>query len=339
MNYKLLEILEKDFKKNFEKNIASRYWHRRTEKILKDLKERGMKDFRGHNRGIGIGFSDHKNVDIRNILGRKEKLFSKFFFFNFLKSIFEKQLKLTKFYCEYALLFKKKYYENSNIVKNLLDKYRFDDTCKWGAVDKINFKNQEIAIIYLLMANRIDFINKKINLTNIKSYCEIGSGFGANIHFLLTNFTNIKKIVCIDIFPTIYILTEYLKLIYGSKVKDYTHFLNKNEITFENNDELEIICLPNWEIGKIKTKFDHLHNAHSFVEMSSDQLKEYNEKIFLPLTQSASFVFYQREIEEKIYDSSQVLEFFSAKFENFEIPLIENFNRNDEVAIFKNKSY
>ena len=122
-------------------------------------------------------------------------------------------------------------------------------------------------------------------------------------------------------------------------MKDYTHFLNKNEITFENNDELEIICLPNWEISKIKTKFDHLNNAHSFVEMSSDQLKEYNEKIFLPLTQSASFVFYQREIEEKIYDSSQVLEFFSAKFENFEIPLIENFNRNDEVAIFKNKSY
>ena len=44
------------------------------------------------------------------------------------------------------------------------------------------------------MANRIDHINKSINLNDCHSLLEIGGGFAANIHFLLSNFTNLKKI-------------------------------------------------------------------------------------------------------------------------------------------------
>ena len=269
------------------------------------------------------------------MLGNKEKLFSNIFNFGIFKSIYDQQIKLTKFYCDYSLKFKKIYYENSEIVKDLLSIYKFDDTCKWGSVDKINFNNNDIAIMYLLMANRINFINRKINLSKINSFCEIGSGFGANIHFLVTNFPNIKKIICIDIFPTIYVLSEYLKSIYGNKVKDYLYFKNKKEIIFENNDELEIFCVPNWEINKINCQIDHLHNAHSFVEMSSEQLKLYNDKIFQPYTKSASFVFYQRNIKERIFDPQDVLKYFPAKFVNYEIPLIENFSKSDQLAIFK----
>ena len=336
MNIKLLNLLENDFKKNFSSSIASRYWHRRTNKILRDLKKRGMEGFRGFNRGIGIGFSDHKSVDIRNVLGTKEKLFSYIFNFGFFNSIFSEQLKLTKFYCETSLIFKKNYYENSEITKKLLNKYKFENTCSWGAVDKINYKNNEIASIYLLMANRMNFINQKIDLAKIGSFCEIGSGFGANVHFLQTNFKNIKKIICLDIFPTIFILTEYLKSIYGEAVKDYTYIKKNDKIEFEDNDKLEIFCVPNWDAGKIKSEIDHLHNAHSFVEMSSEQLKIYNEKIFEPYTKSSSFVFYQREIKEKIFEINEILKYFPAKFENYELPLIENFKKSDQVFIFKN---
>ncbi len=335
MNLELLKILEADFKKNFSKTIASRYWHRRTNKIINNLKKKGMEDFRASNSGVGIGFSDHKNTDIRNVLGIREKLFSNFFNFGIFKKIYDQQIKLTKFYCDYGLNFKKSYYENNEIVKDLLNIYKFENTCKWGAVDKINFNNNDIAIIYLLMANRINFINKKINLSKINSFCEIGSGFGANIHFLQTNFLNVKKIICIDIFPTIFILTEYLKSIYGNKVKDYSYFREQEEIKFESNDELEILCVPNWEINKIKCQIDHLHNAHSFVEMSSDQLKLYNNKIFQPYTKSASFVFYQRDIKEKTFNSREILQYFSASFENYELPLIESFKTNDQISIFQ----
>ena len=35
MKFELLKMLEADFKKNFTKTIASRYWHRRTNKMIK----------------------------------------------------------------------------------------------------------------------------------------------------------------------------------------------------------------------------------------------------------------------------------------------------------------
>ena len=70
--------------------------------------------------------------------------------------------------------------------------------------------------------------------------------------------------------------------------------------------------------------------------MSSEQLKIYNEKIFEPYTKSSSFVFYQREIKEKIFEINEILKYFPAKFENYELPLIENFKKSDQVFIFKN---
>jgi putative sugar O-methyltransferase len=142
------------------------------------------------------------------------------------------------------------------------------------------------------------------------------------------------KASCIDIFPTIFILTEYLKSIYGSSVKDNTHFKDKNEITFKDNDELEIYCLPNWEVSKIKTKIDHLHNAHSFVEMSLDQLTLYNDCIFEKYVKSASFLFYNRNIEERTLDYKVVLEKFSVNFKEYNLPLIEHFKEGDTLLVY-----
>ena len=45
------------------------------------------------------------------------------------------------------------------------------------------------------MAHRINNLSKYFNFKDIKSYFEIGGGFGSNIHFLITNFPNIKKIL------------------------------------------------------------------------------------------------------------------------------------------------
>tara|TARA_B110001452_G_scaffold140046_1_gene116382 strand:+ start:5147 stop:6157 length:1011 start_codon:yes stop_codon:yes gene_type:complete len=334
MNKELLITLKNDFKKNFKDNIASRYWNRRTNKILNELEKKGLNNFRGYNSGIGIGFADHRNLDIRNVLGRKEKLISQIFNFKIFKPIYSKQLKLTKYYSDSALIFKRFFFENSKISKNLLEKYNFDNTCNHGVLDKITYKNNEVAMLYLLMANRIDFINTKVNLNSIKSFCEIGSGFGANIHFILSNFKNIKKIICIDIFPTIFILTEYLQSIYGDRVKDYTYFKDKNEIIFKDDDELEIYCVPNWEVHKIKTKIDHLHNAHSFVEMSSDQLTLYNDCIFKKYVESASFLFYNRTIEERTLDYKIVSEKFSVNFKKYDLPLIEDFKISDTLLIY-----
>ena len=80
------------------------------------------------------------------------------------------------------------------------------------------------------MAHRIDILSKTFDFKNIKSFFEIGGGFGANIHFLLTNFSNIKKIIYLDVVPNIYVGPEYLKYFYGKSVKDYLNTYESKNI-------------------------------------------------------------------------------------------------------------
>ena len=75
---------------------------------------------------------------------------------------------------------------------------------------KFNSKdNKETSIVYIDMAHRIDVLSSQFDFTKIKSFFEIGGGFGANVHFLVTNFPNINKIIYLDIAPNIYLGTEF----------------------------------------------------------------------------------------------------------------------------------
>ena len=125
------------------------------------------------------------------------------------------------------------------------------------------------------MANRIENLSSKFDFSKIQSFFEIGGGFGANIHFLLTNFPNIKKIIYLDLVPNIFVGTEYLRRFYNESVKDYLVTKKLSKIEFENNDKLEIICIPPWEIEKLDIKIDHFHNAASFVEMPKKVIENY----------------------------------------------------------------
>ena len=69
------------------------------------------------------------------------------------------------------------------------------------------------------MADRVNKIAGIFDFNEIRSYFEIGGGFGANIHFLITNYPNIKKIIYLDAVPNIYVGTEYLKFHYKNKGK------------------------------------------------------------------------------------------------------------------------
>ena len=82
------------------------------------------------------------------------------------------------------------------------------------------------------MAHRIDILAKTFDFKNIKSFFEIGGGFGANIHFLLTNFPNIKKIIYLDAVPNIYVGSEYLRHFYGKSVQDYLNTCESEKISF-----------------------------------------------------------------------------------------------------------
>jgi len=176
------------------------------------------------------------------------------------------------------------------------------------------------------MADRIDKLSKSFNFKVTKSFFEIGGGFGANIHFLVTNFYNIKKILYLDTVPNIYVGTSYLKQHFGNNVKDYLELKNLNKISFSKNNELEILCIPPWLIEKVDAEIDHFHNAASFVEMPKIVIKNYVNFIKKFKIKEISLLSYDNFDSKTTFNPEQLNEFFDNKLKiSWKINLIEEY--------------
>jgi putative sugar O-methyltransferase len=108
---------------------------------------------------------------------------------------------------------------------------------------------------------------------------KLGGGFGINAHLLIENYPNIRKIIYLDIPPNLYVGTQYLKSFYGKCVKTYSETSKLGKIEFDSGDELEIICIAPHQIERLAVDVDIFQNSHSFVEMSSDIVKNYAKHI------------------------------------------------------------
>ena len=257
----LLAELIKDEKKSDKKLYSSGpYWEYKNRKTIYEIKKKGLKDFRGITTGIGTSFADNLVLDIRNELNFKGRVAGKIYSLPIIKKIFQRQLNLTKDYIDILIKNQGINYKNNQNVQGLIHKFKFENTTDFGCVQIFEYSNKNYSCHYLNMADRIDKLSKTFNFRNIKSFFEIGGGFGANIHFLVTNFPNIKKILYVDTVPNIYVGTEYLKHQYKEKVKDYLDLRDLDKIYFSNNDELEIFCIPPWSLEKVETEIDHFQH-------------------------------------------------------------------------------
>ena len=272
----LIDELIRDEKKNNKSLYSSGpYWDYKNSRAILEIQKKGIQDFRGLTAGIGTSFSDNEVLDVRNEYNIKGRIVGKIFSLPLLNIIFNSQLKLTKSYIHSYLLNKSLVYENDRNVHDLLKKYKFENTTEFGCISSFKYLNKKYSCHYLEMADRISKLSKQFNFNDISSLFEIGGGFGANIHFLITNFPNIKKILYLDVVPNIYVGTEYLRRFYKDNIKDYLDLKNLDTISFSKNNELEILCIPPWLIEKVDANIDHFHNAASFVEMPKKIVENY----------------------------------------------------------------
>lgn len=311
---KLLETLVKDEKMNDQVLYSSGpYWDYKNKRTLNEIKKKGIEDFRGLSTGIGTSFADNQVLDIRNELNFKGKIVAKFFSMPFIKKIFQSQINITRDHLKNYLINLAIVYKNNPLVQNLIKKYNFKNTTQFGCINKFKYLEKEYSTHYLDMAYRIENLSEKFDFKKIRTFFEIGGGFGANIHFLLTNFTNIKKVIYLDAVPNIYIGTEYLRHHFKDKVKDYLAVKNKGEICFENNEDLEIICIPPWEIERVNVKIDHFHNAASFVEMPEKSVKNYIKFVEKFDTKEVSLISYDGFDLNTTFDPNIMSNFFNTK--------------------------
>ena len=325
----LIDELIKDEKKNDRSLYSSGpYWDYKNSRAILEIKKKGIKDFRGLTAGIGTSFSDNEVLDVRNEYNIKGRIFGKIFSLPLLNIIFNSQLKLTKSYIKSFLLNKSIVYENDRNVHDLLKKYKFENTTEFGCVSSFKYLNKKYSCHYLEMADRINKLSKQFNFNDISSLFEIGGGFGANVHFLITNFPNIKKILYLDVVPNIYVGTQYLKRFYKDNIKDYSDLKNLDTISFSRNNELEILCIPPWLIEKVEANIDHFHNAASFVEMPKKVIKNYVKFIRKFNTKEISLISYDAFDLKTTFNPEELNVFFDNKlkvdWKNF---LIEGYNR------------
>ena len=332
---KLLKALVEDEKKNDKSQYSSGpYWDYKNKRTLNEVKKNGLSDFRGITKGIGTSFTDNLILDIRNELNLKGKIVSSFFSLPFINTIFKHQIAITKNHLNNHLKNLEITYKNNLSVQNLIKKYKFIETTKFGCLKKFKYFEKEYSIYYLDMAHRIENLSKKFDFSKVKSFFEIGGGFGANIHFLLTNFTNIKKVIYLDVVPNIYVGTEYLKYHFKDRVKDYLNTKGKKEIVFENNNDVEIICIPPWEIQKIDVKIDHFHNAASFVEMPEKVVKNYIKFVNKFKTKEISLISYDN-FDKQTFDPNLLSKLFYNKLNvTWENTLIEDYKRKEIYLTF-----
>ena len=318
MNTTLLNALVNDEKK-FNENLYSpgKYWKKKSDKILREIKRCGFQNFRGLNNGIGSSYTDSLIYDIRNELNYPLKFISLILKFPYLSNIFERQLHVTSSYIKKYLNYQNQAYNNERRVHDLIKKYSFNDTTQFGCLRKFNFKKKEYSVNYLKVAHRNDTIQKYIDFRNINTYMEIGGGFGSNIHFLITNFKNIKKIIYLDIVPNIFIGTLYLKNFFGDSVKDYNHFKNLDKISFSKDHKLEIFCIPPWCINRLDITIDHFHNSASFVEMPIEIVKNYSKYLYKNKMKSYSLISYLDYNPNTTFDPNILAEIFKDSEEKF----------------------
>lgn len=321
---KLIESLDNDQIKSNKLYKPGPYWSYKCKKAKDWILRKGFDDFRGLNSPVATSYGDNIILDKRNEfgLGFKSRILKLISNLPVINRLYQIQVELTKAHIESFLKYQNHFYQQSKRVEYLINNYKLDQTTLFESINNFEFKDKLYSCLYLANLNILDEISKVIDLKKINSVFEIGGGFGSNIHIMLQNFKNIKKVIYIDVSPNLFIGTEYLRYFYKDAVKDYIDTKNK-EIKFSNNNDLEIFCLPPWQLPNISTKINYFHNANSFQEMTKEIITNYSKYINNMLSDngSISLVCYHNN-NPKTIKVDEIENIFNQNFNKINLPII-----------------
>jgi putative sugar O-methyltransferase len=228
------------------------FWKSLCDQSVRDIHRVGISDFRGRSTAIGWGFTDNTFHETRPLDHRHLSIL------------------------------------NDPRTRRLLGQYKVPETLVGGALNVVEIDGRKLAAYYLALLAQHDQIAQAANYKDAKSLFEIGGGFGVNVHLVLENHPNIRKVLYLDVPPNLYIGTQYLKAFYGDRVRDYRETRSLSTIQFSSDKEIEIIAIAPWQLSQVSAQFDIFHNAHSFVEMPQETVRFYAEQAMRLLAKSGT---------------------------------------------------
>ncbi len=205
----------------------------------------------------------------------------------------------------------------SNISKT----FSIPDSMHGGCLQSITMGNgQIVSKKYLDLLMRLDSFGAQVDFRQVRCAFEIGGGFGAWPHLMVSMFPNVRKFAYLDIPPMLYVATQYLRHFFGESVIDYRATQNTSDIRFSDNDDLEIICICPWQIENLNIDAELFWNVASFSEMTPDIVENYANFLKGVLNQDKSNVCLVLNKEQplpgvNITMPSEILAAFSPEFQ------------------------
>ena len=284
-----------------------------------EIRQWGLRDFRGSTNGIGAGYTDSQFHDMRCTLNRGIRRAYKFILERVypFSTTFSAQVALTRFYASEMTRVRRDLTQKSRRANSLMEEYVLPDSVACGCMDWCEFDDKQVSMHYLELLDVHDRLRKTINFSEARSLFEIGGGFGVNTHLVIENYANLRKFVYLDIPPNLYVGTQYLKSFYPAAVRDYRETRTFERIQFSNTEDLEIICIAPWQIEKLFMKIDIFQNSHSFVEMPVEIVQNYARhvnRILAPGQNAVALVSYDQSDSTTTFHPNRLAEIFSRKF-------------------------
>lgn len=321
----LLKLMVGDVAGQHELYRPGRFWVKQSRNAVNEIRRCGLSNFRGRGNGIGLSYADRPDTDVResmNFGARRLLKFALEHVYPFNRAL-EGQVQLTHRVADEAMRDKARWLGGSQRIGELHAKYVIPYSLGGGCELWCEVGGERIANHYLALLDGIDHLSERIDLAGIRSFFEIGGGFGINLHLLLTNFPNVRKCVYLDIPPNLYVGTQYLKSHFDGAVKDYRGTRDLDAISFADDDSLEILCIAPWQIERLRMRLDLFHNAHSFVEMPEAVVRNYAqhvERLLDPARGSVALASYDN-FDERTIHPDRLPDFFGGRFERFEEPV------------------
>jgi putative sugar O-methyltransferase len=301
------------------------FWIKQSRNAVNEIRRCGLSNFRGRGNGIGQSYADKQDTDVRESMNFGARRLLKLAVENIypFNRVLEAQVRLTLRNADEATRDKARWLESSPRILELQSKYRIPYSLGGGCELWCEPGGERIANHYLALLDGLDHVSRRIDLRGIRSFFEIGGGFGINLHLLLANFSNVRKCIYLDIPPNLYVGTQYLKSHFPGAVKDYRATRGLDAIRFAEDDSLEILCVAPWQIEKLASPVDLFHNAHSFVEMPEAVVANYArhaERLLESSGGGVALASYGNH-DERTIPPDRLPGFFKGDFERFQRPV------------------
>ena len=266
------------------------YWLRKSRSAAREIRRCGLANFRGRDNIVGLSCVDKPDIDVRMSLNLGARRVLKWMLEHGgpVAFAFDGQVRQTVRLVDDAIRERAAWIRQSGQVRALLERYRMPYSIGGGCLDYTEIDGVPVANHYLHLLETLDAIHIAADLSSVRTYFEIGGGFGGNVHVLLSNFQNVRKVIYLDIPPNLYIGTAYLRSHFGDAVVDYRELKDRREIRFRDDNELEIFCIAPWQIERLQAGVDHFHNANSMVEMPMEVAANYARQADRLLTDAGS---------------------------------------------------